>query len=74
MSANQILPTIFTDRHNTGLIQVHSEDWIVDEIGQQGFNEALENRVIIYIHDIWNLTQDGQWVKVSGYTLNTQAI
>lgn len=74
MSATQILPQIFTDHHNTGLIQVHSESWIVDEIGQQGFDEALENRAIVYIHDIWNPSESGKWVKVPGYGLNTKPI
>ena len=74
MSAPITAPTIayvFTDNHNTGLPQVYSEAWIVDEIGQHAFDHALENGTIIYVYNVDS--DDGYgWKSVPGYGLSSR--
>lgn len=65
MSINQI----FIDIFQTGLPVVRSMTWIVDEIGQQAFDEALKNEQIVFIHNIDTLVS-GTWQQVQGFILN----
>lgn len=68
-----VLPDLeqaFADINNTGLPVVRSESWIVDAIGQDAFHLLIEERVIIYAHDISTLDDVRGWVPCAGFKLN----